>query len=101
MEFCPKCGSVLMNNEKNSKCAACGHVAGKVNLEAAEKGKVKIGVVVADEDASEVNPIVQARCPKCDNKEAYFWILQTRAGDEAATRFFKCTKCKHVWREYK
>ncbi|RJQ19012.1 hypothetical protein C4580_05525, partial [Candidatus Woesearchaeota archaeon] len=21
--------------------------------------------------------------------------------DEPATRFFKCTKCKHTWREYK
>ncbi|MEK6933005.1 MAG: transcription factor S, partial [Nanoarchaeota archaeon] len=26
---------------------------------------------------------------------------QTRAADEAETRFFKCTKCKHTIREYK
>jgi transcription factor S len=102
MQFCPKCGSVLLNNEKNSKCAACSYVSdSKVNLESAEKGKVKSGVAVVDDGADEVNPIIPAKCPKCDNKEAYFWILQTRAGDEASTRFFKCTKCKHTWREYK
>ncbi len=102
MEFCPKCGGLLMNKEKNSVCLSCGYVSNsKITLEASEKGKVKSQVDVVDDDASEVNPIIQAKCQKCNNNQAYFWILQTRAGDEASTRFFKCTKCKHIWREYK
>ncbi|MBS3171381.1 hypothetical protein J4449_02085 [Candidatus Woesearchaeota archaeon] len=28
------------------------------------------------------------------------WLVQTRAADEAATRFFKCVKCMHTWRAY-
>jgi DNA-directed RNA polymerase subunit M len=31
---------------------------------------------------------------------AYFWTQQTRGADEPETRFFKCTKCSHTWREY-
>ena len=45
-------------------------------------------------------PKVDANCPKCKNNKAYFWIEQTRSSDEAPTRFYKCTKCGHVWREY-
>lgn len=39
-------------------------------------------------------------CSKCGNDEVYFWMLQTRAADEPPTRFYKCTRCGKVWREY-
>ena len=42
----------------------------------------------------------QIKCKKCNNTKCYFWTVQTRAGDEAETKFFKCTKCGHTWREY-
>ena len=45
-------------------------------------------------------PRVKVECRKCKNGEAYYWMLQTRAGDEPATKFFRCTKCKYTWREY-
>ena len=45
--------------------------------------------------------VYQIKHPKCDHKEAWFWTSQTRAGDEAETKFFKCTKCRHTWREYR
>ena len=48
----------------------------------------------------ETNPRVEADCAKCDNKEAFYWTRQTRGADEPETRFFKCTKCNHTWREY-
>ncbi|GAI81579.1 unnamed protein product, partial [marine sediment metagenome] len=35
------------------------------------------------------------------NEKAYFWSVQTRSGDEAETKFFKCTKCEFTWREYR
>ena len=46
-------------------------------------------------------PVVAEVCTKCGNKTAYFWTAQTRSADEAETKFFKCTKCKHTWREYR
>jgi len=27
-------------------------------------------------------------------------MIQTRAADEPPTRFYRCTKCGHTWREY-
>ena len=56
-------------------------------------------IEVVDED-SETLPIVKVECRKCGNGDAYFWSLQTRAGDEGETRFFRCTSCKNTWREY-
>ncbi|MGB9675261.1 MAG: RPA12/RPB9/RPC11 RNA polymerase family protein [Candidatus Nanoarchaeia archaeon] len=45
-------------------------------------------------------PIVDAECPKCGNKTAYWWMQQILSGeDEPETQFFRCTKCKHTWRK--
>ncbi|RZD31406.1 MAG: transcription factor S [uncultured DHVE6 group euryarchaeote] len=43
---------------------------------------------------------VTAECEKCNHTEAYWWTEQTRSSDEPETQFFRCTKCKHTWREY-
>ncbi len=101
MEFCPKCGSVLIEKRKNFGCVRCGYTAkGKIRIEASEKMKKKEEVGVIKDKDTDVFPVINSVCPKCGNREAYFWTAQTRAGDEAETRFFKCTKCKHTWREY-
>ena len=101
MEFCPKCGSVLIEKRKNFGCARCGYTAkGKVKIESSEKMQEKQKIGIIKEKDTDVFPIINAVCPTCGHKEAYFWTAQTRAGDEAETRFFKCTKCKHTWREY-
>ena len=39
-------------------------------------------------------------CPKCDGREAYAELRQTRASDEPETRILKCKDCSHGWREY-
>jgi DNA-directed RNA polymerase subunit M len=57
-------------------------------------------VIVDKKSQVEVFPKTQTQCPKCENTEAFWWVQQTRSGDEPPTRFFKCTKCGHVWREY-
>ena len=98
MEFCPKCGSVIIG--KN--CAKCDYRSEHaVKLESSQQITPKQEVVVVNEGENDVNPVIEARCEKCKHHEAYFWTSQTRAGDEAETRFFKCTKCKHTWREYR
>jgi len=103
MEFCPKCGAVLIQKRKNAGCARCNYSApGKLNIKTSEKidEKKEIAVVSKKDDASSL-PIVFEKCKKCGNEKAYFWTIQTRAGDEAETKFFKCTKCEHTWREYR
>lgn len=98
MQFCPKCGSVIIGKD----CARCDYKSkDEVKLESKENIKVKKEIVVVNEGEGEVFPIVETVCEKCKNHEAYFWTKQTRAGDEAETKFYKCTKCKHTWREYR
>lgn len=101
MEFCPKCGSVLVEKNKRYKCARCNYTAkGKVKIEASEKIGKKAEVGIIKDKDTDVFPTTAAVCPKCGHREAYFWSAQTRAADEAETRFFRCTKCKNTWREY-
>ena len=103
MEFCPKCGCVLVEKKKGIfGCPRCHYNSkGKIKIEASEKIEIKPEIGVINEKETDVFPVINAQCPKCNHKEAYFWTSQTRAGDEAETRFFKCTKCKHIWREYR
>lgn len=105
MIFCPKCKSILIPTKKGRatelKCG-CGYKAAKKE-KLVFKEEVKLTkdkeIEIIDKKA-ETLPKIKEECPKCKNQMAHYWIVQTRAGDEAATRFFKCTKCKHTWREY-
>lgn len=102
MEFCEKCGSVLIAKIKNSACARCGYVKkGTVNLTIKEPlAKAKEVAVV--KKSVETHPIVDdEECPECGHTKAYFWILQTRGSDESPTKFFKCVKCNHTRRDYR
>ena len=91
----------IVKNEKVIACA-CGH------SQKGQAGVVKETVVarksyddVIEEGLDDSKlPIAKIECGKCLNKEAYFWTKQTRAGDEPETKFLKCTKCKHTWRDY-
>ena len=103
MQFCPKCGSLLkVKTEKGKKVlyCSCGY-----STEEVEKAEIKEEVKKDDKDVEVVEekheslPITKATCPKCGYEEAYYWLVQTRAGDEAETRFFKCVKCGYQWRE--
>ena len=51
-------------------------------------------------DSVNTLPTTKAVCPECGHTEASWWLQQTRSADEAETRFFKCLKCGHTWREY-
>ena len=100
--FCPKCKSLLKPKEEKGKrilACSCGyksntHQKMEIKEKAAEQKEIEIIEEV------ETKPLVEAHCEKCGHNKAYFWSLQTRAADEPETRFFKCEKCKHTWREY-
>ena len=101
MEFCPKCGAVLVQKRKNSGCPRCNYSSkSKSVLVSSEKMNKKTGIDVVKERGTDVLPMVNEKCRKCKNEKAYFWTVQTRSGDEAETKFFRCTKCEHTWREY-
>ena len=97
--FCPKCGSIMMTN----KCS-CGYEnkeGTKVQITESTGTHRKGDVAVVDEAQDEkILPETEAECPKCGHRKAYFWEVQTRAGDEPPTKFLKCIKCKHIWRDY-
>jgi DNA-directed RNA polymerase subunit M len=64
------------------------------------EGKKKRDKVVIIEDDVQTLPTTRVECKKCGHMEAAWWFLQTRGADESETRFYRCTKCKHTWREY-
>lgn len=102
--FCPKCGSILVpkkeGDETISVCS-CGYSSkGTVEIKESIKGKSHKVEVVEDREKFETLPKMKAECPKCHNNEAYFWEVQMRAADEPATKFLKCTQCRHIWRDY-
>ena len=101
MEFCPKCGAVLITKGKKDGCARCNYYSkGKINIITSEKMDETKEVAVVKKDTP-VFPIIKEKCSECGNDKAYFWTVQTRSGDEAETKFFRCTKCEHTWREYR
>lgn len=36
-------------------------------------------------------------CKNCNSNEIWIDVRQIRSGDEGATTFFKCSKCKDKW----
>ncbi len=105
MQFCPKCGSLLIpkkEDEGRTTSCNCGFVQkSRQNILIKEKVKLrKLDTVEVVDKKIETNPTVKEECPKCRHATAYYWTVQTRAGDEAETRFFECVKCQNRWRAY-
>ena len=101
MEFCPKCGSVLVQKRKNDGCPRCSYVSKKhTKISTSEKINEKSEIPVIKKPV-ETMPIVNEKCPKCGHDKAYFWTVQTRASDESETKFYKCIKCGNTKREYR
>ena len=102
MEFCPRCGAVLVQKRKNDGCVRCNYSSkSKSKIKTSEKFDKKKEVAIVKDKDVEVYPIISAECKKCGHDKVYFWTMQTRATDEAETKFFKCSKCEHTWREYR
>jgi DNA-directed RNA polymerase subunit M len=103
MMFCPKCGSLLKTKQEGKKTVqfcSCGY-SSKLKEETSFKEKVaKKEDIQVVEEKDDIHPLVDADCEKCGHDKAYFWLRQTRAGDEPETKFYKCEKCKHTWRDY-
>ncbi len=109
MKFCPKCGTKLSvasgSPRMNLTCWKCGFKAElnekKTNMQQIPPNR-KEKIVVIDKKVEKIRtlPKTKMECPKCGNGEAYYWMVQTRGGDESTTQFFRCVKCSYTWREY-
>lgn len=102
--FCPKCGSILRPRDKGGKKVLYCNCGFTKNMNKEEIVPIKEAVVSAKKievvENIETHPKIKATCERCNNSVAYYWTRQTRGADEPETRFFKCTKCNHTWREY-
>jgi DNA-directed RNA polymerase subunit M len=101
--FCPKCGSILrIQKDKGKKMLACscGYRGKPESVTLRETVRQQEDTVEVVEKEENLLPKTEAQCPKCGHKTAFFWTVQTRAGDEPETKFLKCEKCNHTWRDY-
>ena len=102
MMFCPKCGALLTTKQINNKtvmACSCGYSTKTEPEEIKEKIETKEKEIEVVDEEENIYPLVEEPCPKCGHKKAFFWTQQMRAGDEPETKFFRCEKCKHCWRD--
>lgn len=100
IEFCEKCKSIMHPVKGGYRCRSCGSAI-KKDSQAKITTQSKKEEIVVIEDNSPYLPKTDKECPRCRGREAWYWLIQTRSSDEPPTQFFKCTACKHIWREYK
>ncbi|MEM4714211.1 MAG: transcription factor S [Candidatus Nanoarchaeia archaeon] len=104
MEFCPKCGTLMILGKTYAICPKCKKkvkikTKEKVMKEKLESPHAKL-IKKTPKEIEATYPTTNAICPKCGNKTAYWWMQQILDGeDEPETQFFRCTRCKHTWRK--
>ncbi len=105
MEFCTACGGRILpkidtEGKRISACVECGKEM-DTDIKSVQQLDENNKITIKDEKNDiQSLPIEKEPCSKCGNEEAYSWQRQTRSGDEPATRFYRCVKCEHTWREY-
>jgi DNA-directed RNA polymerase subunit M len=105
MKFCPKCDIRLKKSSGNPvlSCPKCGYTEGQESeiQDQRSEEEIKSDFLVLDEnEAKDTMSTIEIECEKCGNKEAFWWMLQTRSADEPTTQFYRCTKCEYTWRNY-
>ena len=104
--FCEKCSAIMRPIKKDDKkilACSCGFEKDPSGDSLTIKEEITNNKPIeAVKEATELMPKVRIKCDstECENNIAFYWTQQTRAADEPETRFFKCTKCAHTWREY-
>lgn len=105
--FCPDCGSILppLRDIGGITCYTCSRIF-EPDMLVDSKSTVhytihfnsrssKTQTVDNKKEDSEEGPIVERKCPKCENEKMSYATLQLRSADEGQTVFYTCTKCKY------
>ena len=103
MKFCPKCEVRLKKKNSGSdlSCPKCDYTeSGSKEIKKEKKEDSSELNILAENEGKESLPTIKIECEKCGNDEAVWWMLQTRSADEPTTQFYRCTKCRHTWRNY-
>ena len=107
MEFCPHCETRLKKGADASSliCPKCQYIKQNSNQTNKEKSQESDpGLLVMGEDdvkkSKGLESTIKIDCEKCHNQEGVWWTFQTRSADEPETKFYRCTKCNHTWRDY-
>ena len=103
MLFCPKCGSIMLPKRVDTRkimACSCGFVSKDTTDATIKEGSAPKPELEVIDSQQQSLPITDAECTKCHHRKAFFWLKQTRAGDEPETKFLKCEKCSHTWRDY-
>ena len=98
--FCPNCESLMFPSQGKFICRQCGfkrEINSNDTIKVTQKQKAK-EMKIIDENV-DAFPKAKVACPNCSNNEAYWHLRQMRGADEPETRFYRCTKCNHTWRE--
>jgi DNA-directed RNA polymerase subunit M len=82
---CPKCGEESRRSDP---------VVQKLGT-----GRESVVVIGKEQKGIQTLPTTKVTCQKCGHGEAFYWMVQTRGGDESMTQFFRCAKCGTTWRE--
>lgn len=111
VEFCPNCSNLLREKRIDTiifLICKCGYEKEPYpnndevdkRIQKKKDALEKNLIIITEKDKISVYPQVKKICPKCNNKKAETWQQQMRSADEPSTHFFRCTQCKHTWREY-
>ena len=108
--FCPKCGTLAFPtpsgdiNCPDYKCGYQGPINKEfANIQSSTKAETRTYEVIKDSDEIKgVLTIGDYICPdmKCQSREVYSYLEQTRSSDEPETRMLTCKECGKGWREF-
>lgn len=91
-----------VEKEKKYLSCSCGYTnkkeSGGIVKEVMQNKAPQNEYVVISEDDTTL-PLTEEKCPECGHGQAYWWTKQMRASDEPETKFLRCEKCKHTWRD--
>jgi DNA-directed RNA polymerase subunit M len=110
MDFCPQCGTRHRSAPSVTAqfCRKCQHEIilpstippSSFNSDASHLTEC---VVALSPDVAKLNvlPTTRMECPKCSHDRAHYRTLEIwdDEGDTLDIQIYRCTKCKHTWRE--
>jgi len=109
MEFCPSCGTRLICKPQSKVrfyCTKCGRKSEFSGIKFLKEKSMNTklfdsGIAVIDSQVQKLRtlPSVNASCPKCEGKKAETWSMAFGSEDNSQVTFFRCTSCRHTWRE--